>query len=55
MGFDSISVMNATTPFHNLVEQGLVDEPIFSFYMPHDQQGELTIGTLAADDAQQMN
>jgi hypothetical protein len=45
MAFDSLSTMQATTPFHNLVKRGLVDQPIFSFYMPHGQQGELTIGT----------
>lgn len=48
MGFDTISVDQAVTPFANMVNQGLVPEPIFSFYLNRDQSkspgGELLLG-----------
>ncbi|TFJ83444.1 hypothetical protein NSK_005284 [Nannochloropsis salina CCMP1776] len=44
LGFDSISVGKVTTPFHNLIKQGLVAEPVFSFYLGDNAPGELTLG-----------
>jgi len=44
LGFDSISVDGAPTVIGNAVGQGLLDQPVFSFYMGDNQDGELTIG-----------
>ena len=33
MGFPTISVLGVNPVFNNMVEQGLVEEPIFSFYI----------------------
>lgn len=33
LAFDSISVGKVTTPFHNMIKQGLLAEPVFSFYL----------------------
>lgn len=44
LGFDSIAVGHVPTPFHNLIEQGLIAEPVFSFYLGDNAPGELTIG-----------
>merc|ERR1712121_498414 len=46
--FGDISVNNLTTVFDNMVYQGLVDAPVFSFYLNHDMDaalgGELVLG-----------
>lgn len=44
LGFDTISVGGVNSPFHNMVEQGLVDEPMFAFYLGDNADGELTFG-----------
>lgn len=44
LGFDSISVGKVTTPFHNMIKQGLLAEPVFSFYLGDNAPGELTLG-----------
>jgi len=44
LGFDSISVGGVETVFHNAVEQGLVDESMFAFYLGDNRDGELTWG-----------
>jgi len=41
MGFGDISVNGLTTPFDQMIAQGLVDAPVFSFYMNHDMSGAL--------------
>lgn len=41
MGFGDISVNGLTTPFDNMIAQGLVDAPVFSFYLNHDMEGAL--------------
>ncbi|CAG8972594.1 hypothetical protein HYALB_00005363 [Hymenoscyphus albidus] len=33
LGFDTISVNKIVPPFYNMVEQGLLDEPVFAFYL----------------------
>jgi len=33
LGYDTISVNRATPPFYNMVNQGLLDEPKFAFYL----------------------
>jgi phytepsin len=48
MGFPEISVDKVEPPFSNLVKQGLVKEPIFSFWLNRDLDdetgGELVLG-----------
>jgi len=46
MAFQSISVDHITTPFENLVSQGLVANNVFGFYLSatDGSQGELTLG-----------
>lgn len=48
MGFETISVDHVKTPFRNMLEQGLVPKPVFSFYLNRDQTkspgGELILG-----------
>jgi len=44
LAFDSISVDGAPTVIGSAIEQGLLDQPVFSFYIGNEQDGELTIG-----------
>jgi len=46
LGFKSISQYNIPTPFEAMVEQKLVDEPVFAFYLQSDatKSGELVFG-----------
>lgn len=41
MGFTEISVMGIPTVFDTMLDQGVVDQPVFSFYLNHDMNGEL--------------
>ncbi|KAJ0405775.1 hypothetical protein P43SY_003625 [Pythium insidiosum] len=44
LAFDTISVAHLTTPFHRMVQDGLLDEPVFAFYLGNQKDGELTFG-----------
>jgi hypothetical protein len=46
LGFKSISEYNIPTPFEAMIDQKLIDEPVFAFYLQEDpsQTGELTFG-----------
>lgn len=44
LGFDSISVGGVETVFHNAIDQGLVEKPMFAFYLGDNADGELTFG-----------
>jgi len=46
LGFKSISAYNIPTPFESMIDQGLIDEPVFAFYLQKDADavGELTFG-----------
>lgn len=44
LGFDDISVGGVETVFHNAMEQGVVKEGKFAFYLGDEMDGELTFG-----------
>jgi saccharopepsin len=40
LGYDTISVNKIVPPFYNMIDQGLLDEPVFAFYLSStDDQG----------------
>jgi saccharopepsin len=53
LGFDTISVNKIPPPFYNMVEQGLLDEKVFAFYLGNaDSEGdesEATFGGINKD------
>ncbi|TVY57587.1 Vacuolar protease A [Lachnellula cervina] len=53
LGFDTISVNKIPPPFYNMVEQGLLDDPVFAFYLGNaDSEGddsEATFGGINKD------
>lgn len=46
MGWSSLSVLGMVPVFDKMIEQGLINDAIFSFYMSKDpsKQGELMMG-----------
>lgn len=40
LGFDTISVNKIPPPFYNMIDQGLLDEPVFAFYLGDTSNGE---------------
>lgn len=45
LGYDTISVNRIVPPFYNMVDQKLVDEPVFSFYLANtDGDSEVVFG-----------
>lgn len=40
LGYDTISVNRIVPPFYNMIEQKLVDEPVFAFYLGDTNSGE---------------
>lgn len=48
MGYPTIAVTGATPVFNNMMEQGLVDEPVFAFWLSRDPTsevgGQMTLG-----------
>jgi len=46
LGFKSISQYNIPTPFESMIDQKLIDMPVFAFYLPaaNGQDGELVFG-----------
>merc|ERR1712093_495923 len=41
LGFDTISVNKIPPPFYNMIDQKLLDEPVFAFYLGDTNNGEL--------------
>lgn len=44
MGFTSISIDNTPTVFESMIQQNLVDQPMFAFYLGDNAPGELMLG-----------
>merc|ERR1712093_892515 len=46
LGFKSISQYQIPTPFEMMIDQKLIDEPVFGFYLQNDQSqpGEISFG-----------
>jgi saccharopepsin len=40
LGYDTISVNKMPPPFYNMISQGLLDEPVFAFYLSDTANGE---------------
>ena len=40
LGYDTISVNKIVPPFYNMLDQGLLDEPLFAFYLGNTANGE---------------
>lgn len=45
LGYDTISVNHVTPPFYNMINQGLLDEPVFAFYLGGEkEESEVVFG-----------
>ncbi|KAJ1663661.1 aspartic proteinase precursor [Coemansia sp. RSA 1813] len=48
LGYDTISVLGVVPPFYHMVNKGLVDDPMFAFYLSDTNKGgddgEMTLG-----------
>ncbi|KAF9394723.1 Vacuolar protease A [Podila verticillata] len=47
LGYDTISVLGVVPPFYNLINQKLIDEPVFGFYLANaggSTGGQMTLG-----------
>lgn len=45
LGYDSIAVNHVTPPFYNMIDQGLLDEPVFAFYIGEEgKESEVVFG-----------
>ncbi|KAG0041386.1 Vacuolar protease A [Gryganskiella cystojenkinii] len=47
LGYDTISVLGVVPPFYNIVNEKLVDDPVFAFYLAQDggsTGGQMTLG-----------
>ena len=40
LGYDTISVNKIVPPFYNMLDQGLLDEPLFAFYLGDTSNGD---------------
>jgi saccharopepsin len=52
LGYDTISVNKIVPPFYSMIEQGLLDEPVFAFYLGDtndDAESEATFGGINKD------
>lgn len=44
LGFEGLSLGDATTVFKNAIDQGQASQPVFAFYLGDNKDGELTFG-----------
>eukprot|EP00158_Paraphelidium_tribonemae_P003532 Partr_v1_DN26201_c1_g1_i2_m48315 putative K01381 saccharopepsin EC 3.4.23.25 len=53
LGYDRIAVQHVVPPFYNMIDQKLVDEPVFGVWMNHaaegEEGGEITFGGTNTD------
>ncbi|CAL8577881.1 aspartic proteinase precursor [Xanthoria parietina] len=53
LGYDTISVNKIVPPFYNMIDQGLIDEPLFAFYLgdtnKDGDESEATFGGINTD------
>lgn len=52
LGFDTISVNKIPPPFYNMLDQNLLDEPVFAFFLgdtDKDEESEVTFGGVNKD------
>ena len=53
LGYDTISVNKIVPPFYNMIDQGLIDEPVFAFYLgdsnDEGDESEATFGGINKD------
>ncbi|KAK2737300.1 Carboxy-terminal domain (CTD) phosphatase [Myotisia sp. PD_48] len=51
LGYDTISVNKIVPPFYNMLNQGLLDEPVFSFYLGDSgKEGDESVATFGGID-----
>ncbi|KAL4765646.1 pepsin-like aspartic protease [Aspergillus foveolatus] len=51
LGFDTISVNRIVPPFYNMIHQGLLDEPVFAFYLGDaNKDGDSSVATFGGID-----
>jgi saccharopepsin len=50
LGYDSISVNHIPPPFYNMIDQGLLDEPVFAFYLSNSDNGDESVATFGGVD-----
>lgn len=51
LGYDTISVNKIVPPFYNMMDQGLLDEPVFAFYLGDtNNEGEESVATFGGID-----
>ncbi|KAL4978246.1 aspartic peptidase domain-containing protein [Aspergillus desertorum] len=51
LGFDTISVNKIVPPFYNMIHQGLLDEPVFAFYLGDaNKDGDSSVATFGGVD-----
>lgn len=50
LGYDTISVNKIVPPFYNMLDQGLLDEPVFAFYLGDTNDGSESEATFGGVD-----
>lgn len=50
LGHDTVAVNNIRPPFYNMIDQGLLDQPVFSFYIGDTSKGTNSTCTLGGID-----
>lgn len=50
LGYDSIAVNGIRPPFYNMIDQKLLDEPVFAFYLGDANDGSESVATFGGID-----